>query len=222
MIDTGNSRSVSSNQSGIHDRLDELVLRYQKSAFKRPYSEHTLQAFEQASEWLAGQNRPLILDSCCGIGESSLKLASLYPDSCVMGVDRSEHRLSKHDRAFEPRPHNLLLVQADLVDFWRLAVVNGWSPTHHFILYPNPYPKATHVQRRWHASPVFNDLIKLGGKLEVRSNWEIYIQELSRALALYNKRSTIEVYEADEAWTAFERKYWASGQETWSCRVNLG
>ena len=221
MTETGASRRVTSNQPGIHERLEEIVLRHQNTEFKRPFAEHTLKAFEQANEWLTAQGKPLILDSCCGVGESSLKLAAAHPEFSVIGVDRSEHRLSKQERAFEKRPDNLLMVQADLVDFWRLAVKANWAPTQHTILYPNPYPKASQVQRRWHASPVFGDLIKLGGELELRSNWRVYLEEFSVALGLYGIHSQVESFHSEEPMTAFERKYWASGQETWVCRASL-
>ena len=51
---TGNSRSVDSAQTGPHEKLDELVKRYQHSQSKRPVSEHTQQAFDEVMTWLDG------------------------------------------------------------------------------------------------------------------------------------------------------------------------
>jgi tRNA (guanine-N7-)-methyltransferase len=36
---------------------------------------------------------------------------------------------------------NVWLVCADLIDFWRLLIKHKWNVEHHYLLYPNPYPK---------------------------------------------------------------------------------
>jgi tRNA G46 methylase TrmB len=112
-------------------------------------------------------------------------------------------------------------VQADLNDFWRLAFEAGWQPTHHYLLYPNPWPKAKHIGRRWHGAPVFPFIVKLGGILEVRSNWDIYVKEFARALELAGQPAVVEAYESDSAITPFERKYWASGQSSTRLKIAL-
>ena len=61
-------------------------------------------------------------------------------------------------QAFESRgvlrdspPPNLLLLRAELSDFWtEVAYHSDWIIAHHFLLYPNPYPKHKHLKRRWH------------------------------------------------------------------------
>ena len=217
----GNSKPVTTNQQGLHDRLEEIVLRHLNHPFRKPFADHTLKAFAEAEAWLSQRTGPLILDSCCGVGESSRALAVKHPDASVIGVDRSFHRLQKHEHCFETPASNLLFVRADLIDFWRLAVAAGWTLNKHYILYPNPYPKASQVQRRWHASPVFRTIIELGGTLTVRSNWQLYIDEFAKALSLAGLEASSELYRSDEPMTAFEIKYWASDQETWQCVVSL-
>lgn len=216
-----NSKVVTTNQIGVHERLDDIVLRNLNNPFCKPIAEHTQVAFDQVTEWLNGRTGELILDSCCGIGESSRHLANRYPEASVIAVDRSAHRLSKHDNCFTGELDNLLFVRADLIDFWRLAVAAQWRLAKHFILYPNPYPKSAQVQRRWHASPVFSDLLALGGGLTVRSNWQLYIEEFVRALELTGRESSVQLYCADQPMSAFERKYWESGQQSWQCLVEL-
>lgn len=217
----GHSKPVTTNQQGIHERLDEIVLRHLNHSFRKPYADHTRQAFIEAESWLASRTGPLILDSCCGIGESSRVIAQRYPESSVIAIDRSFHRLQKHQHCFNSLASNVLFVRADLVDFWRLAVEAGWCVDQHYILYPNPYPKASQVQRRWHASPVFKSIVELGGTLTVRSNWQLYIDEFVQALSLAGKETSVEPYPAQIPMSAFERKYWASGQKTWQCQVSL-
>jgi len=158
---------------------------------------------------------PVILDSCCGVGESTANLAKRHPDALVIGIDKSSHRLDKHDIEYKQTDSGqYILVQADLNDFWRLAVAANWQPTHHYLLYPNPWPKAKHFQRRWHGAAIFPYIVKLGGRLEVRSNWDIYVKEFAQALHLAGHHCEVEQYESDIAITPFERKYWASGQQS--------
>lgn len=216
-MEEGNSRIVVSNQDGVHEHLESTVRKHQSSEFKKPYAEHTLAAFQQAQAWLNEREGKLILDSCCGVGESSRNLARLYPDALVIGVDKSAHRLAKH----EQQGDNFLLVQADLNDFWRLAVEAGWKPWKHFVLYPNPWPKSAHLKRRWHASAVFPSLVVLGGELELRSNWQLYLQEFAVALDVYGIKSDLSEWQTQSPLTPFERKYLASGQACYRLTANL-
>jgi tRNA (guanine-N7-)-methyltransferase len=98
----------------------------------------------------------------------------------VIGVDQSEDRLTRK----KPYPDALMPTNpscaADLVDYWRLMAEAGIRLARHYILYPNPWPKIGHLARRWHAHPVF-PFAPLGGRLECRSNWNIYGRILRRA-----------------------------------------
>lgn len=208
-----NSRFVTSNQEGIHEKLEEIVNVHLTTPFLKPIAQHTQQAFDAVKEKVDAFDGPLIFDSCCGVGESTANLAKLHPDALVIGIDKSSYRLDKHEVEYKQTDlGQYMLVQADLNDFWRLAVKEGWQLSHHYLLYPNPWPKAKHVKRRWHGTAVFPDIIKLGGQLEVRSNWSIYVDEFAFALTLAGFPTQVEPYESNEAITPFERKYWASGQ----------
>ncbi|SFD02267.1 tRNA (guanine(46)-N(7))-methyltransferase TrmB [Pseudoalteromonas denitrificans] len=219
---SANSRSITTNQTGLNEKLDEIVLRHLKAEFKKPISEHTQKAFDEVNEKVTSFDGNVILDSCCGVGESTANLAKLHPKSLVIGIDKSAHRLQKHDVEYKQSEQGqYILVRADLNDFWRLAVAEKWEITHHYLLYPNPWPKAKHLQRRWHGSAVFPYIIKLGGILELRSNWQTYVDEFARALELSGHITTAESYQAQEAITPFERKYWASGQKSHRLIIEL-
>lgn len=211
------SRSVSSNQQGVHPDLEELVRKHLQTRFSRPFAGHTLAAFDSIRKQVAVDGRPLIFDSGCGVGESSVKLAAEFPDHLVIGIDQSEHRLQKNPCYQGRGPcDNLILVRADCVDLWRLAEQEGWQLARHYILYPNPWPKKSHVKRRWHAHPVFRSLLELGGRLEVRSNWPLYIEEFAEALWVAGidpvQRHDLQLSDAADFLTPFERKYAQSGQ----------
>ncbi|WP_342805450.1 SAM-dependent methyltransferase [Alteromonas sp. M12] len=221
---TGNSRSISSNQLGPHEKVSELVRRHLANTSQKPFNQHTLDAFEDVKKWRLQVDpelrKPLIFDSCCGVGESTSHIAAQFPDALVVGIDKSELRTNKHVHYSDKAP-NYLVVRADVNDFWRLANSAQWQLSHHFLLYPNPYPKSSQVQRRWHACAAFKDIVGLGGILEVRSNWQIYIQEFAVALNTAGKSAAVSPYHSAEPQTPFERKYWASGQQSWQVVSHL-
>lgn len=217
-----NSRSISSNQAGLNEKLEEVVLKHLKCDFKKPIAAHTQAAFDEINQKVQSFNGPIVLDSCCGVGESTANIAHLHPNALVIGVDKSAHRLEKHDIEYQQtETGQYILVRADLNDFWRLVVSSQWRISHHYLLYPNPWPKAKHLGRRWHGAPVFPFILKIGGCLEVRSNWQTYVEEFAMALRLAGKETNVELYNADIAMTPFERKYWASGQQSWRLKLEL-
>lgn len=216
----GNSRTITTNQKGLNEKLDEVVLKHLAKPFLKPYRQHTVDAFNEMAKIVKADGRPLIFDSCCGVGESTAKIAQMHPDCLVIGMDKSAHRLSKHQH-HKVGDLDYYLFQVDLNDLWRLAVDAGWQLKKHYILYPNPWPKAKHLQRRWHGAAVFPTILQLGGEIELRSNWQLYLQEFQRALELANIDSKLQPYSAGEAATPFERKYWASGQQSWQLLANL-
>lgn len=216
----GNSRAITTNQLGPHEKVEALVKRHLQHKSQKPFNQHTVDAFEQATQWLGDWQGPLILDSCCGVGESTAYIAAKHPEAKVIGVDKSAVRTDKHGH-YANEASNYCVVRADLNDFWRLAHQSGWHLHKHFLLYPNPYPKSAHVQRRWHASAAFADILKLGGTLEVRSNWQIYIEEFALALKVAGLDVECKEYQSAEPQTPFERKYWASGQKSWQVIAEL-
>ena len=168
---------------------------------------------------------PLILDSCCGVGESSVVLARAFPDHYVIGVDQSESRLWRQNggRPGDPElPPNLDLVRADLVDYWRLLHEANICLARHYLLYPNPWPKIGQLARRWHGHAVFPAMLELGGILECRSNWRIYLDEFCFAIETLTQHPAVcENYAPEQVLTAFERKYLNSGHPLYRSVVTL-
>ncbi len=218
----GNSRFIASAQDGAHRDLDDLVLRHIAHPFRKPILDYNRTAFAAALAARDAWNpqAPLILDAGCGVGWSTLRIAEQFPDHFVLGVDQSSDRIGRGKPM--AMPANALLVRADLVDFWRLLAEHGIRLARHYNLYPNPWPKIGHLARRWHGHAVFPVWQELGGELECRSNWCIYIEEMARALTLLTGLPVLaEPYATDDPMTPFEKKYLASGHELWRCRVTL-
>lgn len=248
-----------SNQDAPHHRLEKILRRHRQSPFRKPIAEHTAEAFRAANAIVSQQAAPLILDSGCGTGDSTQRLAEIHPHHFAIGIDKSAARLSKNP-SFNPLlggagvghsdnpllggagvglpaeaksteyvpnqsqvPQNLLLVRADLIDFWRLAVQHNWQVDKHYLLYPNPWPKKQQIKRRYHGHPVFSDLIRLGRQIELRSNWRIYVQEFAIALGFATGRTPqIETWRpAPPYLTPFEKKYTESGHRLFRLTATL-
>lgn len=220
-----NSRAITTRQLAPHESLEPRLKRMMAAPWQRPYAQHSIAAFASA-ERLRQAYQPdfpsgLILDSGCGVGLSTRHLAQAFPTHLVIGVDRSADRLSRDHGAL---PNNALLVRADLCDFWRLALEEGWQPDRHYLLYPNPYPKAGHLKKRWQGHPVFPTMMALGGQLELRSNWDVYVQEFALATAIVTGCPVpdVDLHSPNGQFlTPFEKKYHDSGQTLWRCTTTL-
>lgn len=228
-----NSRAVSSNQDGIHDQLDALVSRHASTQFQKPVAAVNRSAFDDAvGAWRAAGSPALILDAGCGVGLSTLKLARAFPQAFIIGVDQSADRLGRQLAWPDRLPQNQIRVRADLVDFWRLLLEAGIHPERHYLLYPNPWPKKAHIGRRWHGHAVFPVIVALGGLIECRSNWRIYVEEFAAALQqLSGEKVDCQPYldiaseqttmVLPDALTPFEEKYRRSGHALWRCSLQL-
>lgn len=222
-----NSRIPTSAQTGVHEHLAVLLERHRDAPFRKPYADYNRAAFADSMErWRrVAPDAPLILDSCCGVGESSIALAKMFPDHYVIGVDQSRARLCRNSpgaKGAGELPPNVDLVRADLVDYWRLLRDAGIRPARHYLLYPNPWPKIGHLSRRWHGHPVFPAMLELGGVLECRSNWRIYVEEFCFAVTFLTGRAmACETYEPEAVLTPFERKYRESGHRLYRAIVDL-
>ena len=218
-----NSRIPTSAQTTIHEQLAVLLDRHRAAPFRKPYSDYNRAAFDASMERRARQapGAPLIIDACCGVGESSVALATAFPDHYVIGVDQSASRLARQAGS-SSLPPNLDLVRADLVDYWRLLLDDDVRLARHYLLYPNPWPKIGHRARRWHGHAVFPALLALGGVLECRSNWRIYVDEVAFAVGrLTGREMDCEAYAPPLPMTPFERKYLASGHPLYRAVIDL-
>ena len=218
-----NSYQISSSQSGVHKDLSTLLEKHLAHPFQKPITDYNRTAFEKSiAAWQAAGAKPLILDAACGVGLSTLHLATQFPDHFVIGVDQSADRIARNTQWSQEMPSNFTWVRADLVDYWRLLLQSGIRLQRHYILYPNPWPKIGHVARRWHGHAIFPTIVALGGLLECRSNWRIYVEEFSAALTQVTQQEVDCLpYVPEQTMTPFEQKYQASGHALWRCQIQL-
>mmetsp|Transcript_4651 Transcript_4651/g.8916 ORF Transcript_4651/g.8916 Transcript_4651/m.8916 type:complete len:325 (+) Transcript_4651:75-1049(+) len=244
--------------------LKEIVQKHCSTLYmfleKKPIAKHTKAAFDEISTFV-DPSKKIILDSGCGTARSTLLLGDMYTDHTVIGIDRSFVRLSrstiaKQDdgdmdllldstiptenslRPFQAVSSNVLLVRAELVDFWRCCWNAGWNISQHYILYPNPYPKKNRVKKRFYAHPSFPLLLKLGGDITLRSNWEGYLKEFADSVKyaheFYSSESSdnfalpyihdanigpLERMDKSVSFTNFEKKYDNVGENTFQLQL---
>lgn len=229
-IAIGDSKAIVTNQDGLHEKLDEVVKKHLTHPFQKPYQQHTVQAFAKMDAYVQrflidNPDSEIILDACCGVGQSTRMLAEQNPQALVIGVDKSAHRINKNIEGFSLdtgyQAQNYHLVRADLNDFYRMVKAANWPVSKHYILYPNPWPKSKHLQRRWHGSAVFPQMTSIGKTLILRSNWRLYLEEFQQAAKQVNLQGSInELSLNEQPLTPFEAKYQASGQTCWQLIFN--
>lgn len=230
-----NSRTVQGQREPIHPNLQATVLKHASTPFQQPIQPYSVQSIKAlAQEWHARGNLPLVLDSGCGTGYSTEKLAQQHNNALVVGIDQSEHRLGKdatrlkaiddtQNTLFQHQTlDNCLLLRGNVIDCWRLLLSQNIRPSYHYLLYPNPWPKKKHLQRRWHGHPVLPTLLDLGGQLELRSNWKTYVDEFCAALHLSDFVETSSgVFKPSVFLTPFEKKYALSEQTLYRLTCDL-
>ncbi len=215
-----NSREVVSNQPGLHPRLAQTVRKHLQHPSRKPVAPHNQVALDTLLARHRAHGGPLWLDDFCGTGQSTITLAQAKPDHLVVGVDQSDHRLQRRP---EPLPDNCLLLRAQCEDIWTGLAAAGIRLAGHTFFYPNPWPKAAQLQRRIHGCAAFATLLKLGGCVELRSNWPLYTEEFGVALNLAGIPAVVRELkiDPDAPITLFEAKYARSGHRLWQVSARL-
>ena len=169
------ARAVTTNQTDIYDKLEEVVRKYASTEYLRPIADHTRAAFAEAEKFVeefyknsghemdcagCGAHK-VILDSGCGTGESTLNIALANAGIPVIGIDKSVARLNRAGTGLSRElnsagngarlngaaPRNAFLVRAELLDFWRLALEKVKAGQWHIPYHALYYPNPWPKQR---------------------------------------------------------------------------
>ena len=203
---------LQTDQVAPHADLTDIVRRHQQNPWRKPCPAHTREAFEQFLQTYRRDPRPIVLDSFCGTGMSTAILAAQFPEAWVVGIDQSAHRLAKHQPT-EQRNYHLLRAEAE--PFWCCLAEAGIRLHSHWLLYPNPWPKASQFKKRLHGHGAFPMLAQLGGALEMRTNWHLFAEEFALAADLIGLKGSIDTVNPAAPMTLFERKYQERHQTLW-------
>jgi tRNA (guanine-N7-)-methyltransferase len=191
-------------QSGPATTLGSIIDRHARSTFLKPIADHQRKAYSRLEAFVCQEKRPIIIDSCCGTGLSTSILAERFPTHWVIGIDKSEARLSRHNPSMLG---NYMLLWANVIDQWQLIMEARLPVSHHFLFFPNPWPKKEHLKRRFHAHPIFSSMAKLSPYFELRTNWQIYAEECALAFQHIGRKTIVEPKNDSHYYSLFEKKY---------------
>jgi tRNA (guanine-N7-)-methyltransferase len=204
------SRPVESSQQGLHPRLKDQLARHSRAPWRAPPRMATIGFVDQLCACMAADPAPLVLDLGCGTGASTLALAD--DAAWVVGIDQSAARLGPRAAWREGR---VVLQREDATMVLKLLAQRAVIAQKVWLLYPNPWPKPEHLQRRWHGHPAFFALLAVAESIELRCNWWRYANEFALALQWAGWTTMSAPLVVESPLSPHERKYAASGHALW-------
>ncbi len=163
------------------------------------------------------------LEIGCGVGWHPIQYAQKNPNRCLIALEHGRDRFQSFSRrlARHAELKNLQAWQADAIPYLTHRMPSQ-SLDRVMIYYPNPYPKNSQANKRFHRMPFFEilqDRMKSGATLEIRSNEAAYIADakdwlLNRwgmTLQSHSRISKLTDFNFS-AVTHFEQKYFQRGE----------
>lgn len=124
--------------------------------------------------------RPLDLEIGCGVGLHPILYCQNNPDRQLIAIEHTAEKFQKFaKRADRHKLNNLFPVHANGISFVS-AYKENRAYDRIFLLYPNPNPKPSQLNKRWHAMPFMSELwtcLAPLGTLTLVTNEEWYFKE---------------------------------------------
>lgn len=166
---------------------------------------------------------PLDVEIGCGVGFHPLQYARKNPDRQLVAIERTKEKFEKFLGRIEHHPKlpNLIPIHGDAIA-WIVHGIPAESVDKYFILYPNPYPKESQRNLRFHEMPFFTFLLttlKPRGKIILATNMEFYAREAKDRMQKHWGLKLLEdrvVAPTESPRTHFEKKYLSRGEICWS------
>lgn len=169
-----------------------------------------------------------VLEIGAGVGWHAVMWAKNHPQDCIVAVEHSRERFAKLEgrsenmaaKSDEPAP-NLFPIHADAESFV-VHCLPRETLDRVFLLYPNPYPKQSQSNKRWHNMPFMSELLsrlKTDGLIEMATNEDFYAAEyFDQMLGEWKLELVSEERVSKDAdpdflpRTHFEKKYYERGE----------
>lgn len=168
-------------------------------------------------DWMSSE-LPLDLEIGAGTGKFAIRYCQEHPDRRLIAIERTRTRSSRFEQSspLSLRPKNLYYVR-DEAERWVVRFLPPASLSRIFLLYPNPYPKFSQRNKRWHFSPFFQFLLsrlKEFGEIVLATNLQWYLTEAAES---WTKTFDLKIVEQGEignfrTYTGFEEKYLMRGE----------
>ena len=166
--------------------------------------------------------KPLSVEIGCGDGTHSLRYCQQNPHVNLIAIEKSPVRFRSFQKKIDqlsPKLSNLYPIQTNAIS-WIFHFIPAESIQTLFILYPNPYPKSSQRNKRWHAMPFMGELIRrlqFKGQIVLTTNEFFYLQEAQEYLQevwnmqFLKKECFSSLKGRRVPRTAFEKKYLQQG-----------
>ena len=196
----------------MSERLSNVPRTFRRPATARPLD-------ESYCSWSKNYQR-LFIDLGCGVGYHPIQLAQQHPDTGIVAIERTRNKFLSLQRRIQSHDlENIFGVYSDAIN---------WVPDHlpeesldrAYFLYPNPYPKESQANKRWHRQAFFHSLlskIKKGGQLTFATNEEWLHEECEHYMLKHWKlhlasKAVLTYKDGYSFRTHFEKKYLLRGQ----------
>jgi tRNA (guanine-N7-)-methyltransferase len=171
---------------------------------------------------------PVCVEIGAGQGFFAVQFAKANPAKTLIAIERTQERFAKlQRRVVNNRCDNVIPVRANAVN-WIAHCLPCQSVDNYFLWYPNPYPKPSQRNKRFHAMPFMAYLLqtlKPYGTFTLATNQGFYYRE-ARTLMVDVWGLTCVVDRQIEPQhsprTHFEKKYLGRGDHCWQLVFRKG
>jgi tRNA (guanine-N7-)-methyltransferase len=167
---------------------------------------------------------PLWVDVGAGQGLFAVQFSRAYPNSTLIALERTQVRFARlQQRVQHNHCSNVIPIRANAIN-WITHCLPLQSVDGYFFWYPNPYPKPSQRNKRFHAMPFMDYLIhtlKPQGTITLATNQEGYYAEARAFMVDVWGLTCLETRQIDPAEsprTHFEKKYLARGESCWELK----
>lgn len=164
---------------------------------------------------------PLCVEVGAGQGLFAVQFAQAHPATTLVAIERTQTRFAQlQQRLAHNHCASVIPIRANAIN-WIAHRLPAQSVDQYFFFYPNPYPKQSQQNKRFHAMPFMAYIIetlKPGGSILMTTNQAFYYEEMKEFMVNewglacpINRR----VDPSSSARTHFEKKYLGRGEPCW-------
>ncbi|MCB0392306.1 MAG: hypothetical protein KDD58_13520 [Bdellovibrionales bacterium] len=170
-------------------------------------------------QFLQNKQEPIYLEIGAGTGDFALNWVKKNSNDYFIAIEKTSEKFKKFINKYEAAgsPSQLIPVHANAINFIAHFVKEN-SVKKIFINYPNPYPKKSQANKRFHNMPfmsfLFTRLIN-DGEIEYATNLESIAKEATSLLTEkwnFDIMKCKKILDVNLASSAFEKKYLERGE----------